>query len=228
MNLIDNKYIDGIFISESKNRFICLVMIEDEIHECYVSSSARLENFISLKNKRVLLLENKGTAKRTKYSLFAMYHRNKLILLNLNTVNTMFEMVIESGRYKEYLGYESIKREAIINGYKSDLYLYGIDKIIIENKSIISVKKEASFPSVYSERSIMQLKKLYVILNDGFKVFYNIVSLSPFVKTIKIEKMQTEYFEYLTKCIHNGMIVNGYSLSLESNGIKSDRIPIIF
>ena len=51
------KPIEGIFIREQKNRFICEVMVEDEIIECYVPSSCRLDNFIDLHGKRVLLCE---------------------------------------------------------------------------------------------------------------------------------------------------------------------------
>lgn len=47
---------EGIFNKELKNRFLCEVLVEDEVVECYASSSCRLDNFIDLHGKQVLLL----------------------------------------------------------------------------------------------------------------------------------------------------------------------------
>ena len=56
----------GTFIEEVKNRFLCKVKIQDEIIECYIPSSCRLENFIRLNGSTVLLKENKTNIWATK------------------------------------------------------------------------------------------------------------------------------------------------------------------
>jgi len=76
--------IEGIFKSESKNRFLCNVLVNGKLCECYIPSSSKLSPLVNLKGKKVLLTLNKGTNNRTKYSVFAVQHYRKYILLNLN------------------------------------------------------------------------------------------------------------------------------------------------
>lgn len=63
--------IKGIFIEESKNRFLCKVVVDGVLHECYVPSSSKIENYLNINNKEILLTRNQGGNRRTKYSLFA-------------------------------------------------------------------------------------------------------------------------------------------------------------
>ncbi len=227
MGLNDEELIEGTFIEESKNRFICTVLINNVRHECYVSSSSRLENFINLKNKRVLLSNNHTKGKRTRYTLFAVYHRKKLIILNLNIVNKLFEYIIKSGQYTEYHGYDTVKKESEYRGYKADILLDGTEKLIIENKALISTDKNIEFPTVYSERAIRQLKKLDMLLSEGCKVYYNFIALSPFINSVQISNKEVEYNRAFMQCVNHGMQVNGYRLYYEANILKSKRIQVV-
>ena len=49
------KYIEGIFIQELKNRFLCEVLVNGETTVCYVPSSCHLSNFLDLTNKKVVV-----------------------------------------------------------------------------------------------------------------------------------------------------------------------------
>lgn len=229
MEKLKDALIEGVFINEIKNRFLCRVYINKEVYECYIPSSARLENYINLKNKRILLTVNKGRETRTKYSLFAVKHRNKYIILNLHYANKLFELKLGEGQYEEYSIPGVCKREATIENYRADFLYEGSGKIIIENKSIVSIKKETLFPAAHSHRGIDQLKKLYVLLGKGYKVNYNIISLSPFVKMVRLNSDLPEFYENFLKCIKNGMQVYGYCLYLEGEDmkIKSKKIKIV-
>lgn len=88
-----NQLIEGVFIEESKNRFLCKVLIDNKVCECYVPSSSRIENYLNVKGKKVLLTPNKSNS-RTNYSLFAVKFYNKYILLNLNLTNKVVESII--------------------------------------------------------------------------------------------------------------------------------------
>lgn len=79
----------GIFIEEAKERFIGYVKIDSQIEECYISSSSHLNKLINLKNKKVLLTENKGKNLRTRYTIQAVANKNSIILVNLNFVNSI-------------------------------------------------------------------------------------------------------------------------------------------
>lgn len=226
MNIFDNQLIKGIFLKEIKNRFLCMVRIDNEIYECYVPSSSRLENYINLKNKEVLLLSNKGNNTRTKYSVFAVRYRNKYILLNQNLANKLIEYELTQGLI-DNLGLNSkLKKEFLIGGYKADFYEEQT-RTIIENKTIIDISKEAVFPVVYSERAVEQLKKLDILLHEGYKVNYNFVSLSPFVQRIAINPYFNDFYKQFMNCMEKNMKVNAYSLCYDGQIVSSKKINII-
>lgn len=216
--------VNGVFIEESKNRFLCKVMINGELCECYVPSSSRIENYLKLKNKEVLLSINKGVDKRTKYSLFAVKYYRGYILLNLNLINTIVESLINQDKIK-LLKAKNIQREQVVNGYKTDLLLTNKSNevIIVEIKGIISSRKEADFPSVYSERAITQLYKIRDMLLKGEKIYYLVVSLSPSVRSINIDEKYEEYVKLLMECQGLGMVISSFSIVFKNNVVQYNK-----
>ena len=96
-----SKYIEGIFVKELKNRFLCEVLINGESTVCYVPSSCHLSNFLDLKGKTVLLIPTQNPKSRTPYALFAVpfkrsYATIVVTLLNLNTATTTFNANVAS------------------------------------------------------------------------------------------------------------------------------------
>ena len=107
----------------------------------------------------------------------------------------------------------------MIAGYKSDLYIADTETII-EIKSVISTNKEAQFPTVYSERTLLQLAEIENLLSEGRKVLYCIVSLNPYVTCVRIDT-ETPFYSALKQCVKKGMILKAYS------AIYSDSTPMI-
>ncbi len=157
------KPIDGIFIKELKNRFICEVMVENEAIECYVPSSCRLDNFIDLHGRRVLLLPTEGPTARTRYSLFAVPYKRNHIPLNIGKVNSVIERDIKNRRFS-ILGRQSeVYQEYKIGSYKCDLFISD-SRTLVEVKSILSLEKAAVFPTVFSQRTLDQLEEISSLL----------------------------------------------------------------
>lgn len=215
LKAVNNLFI-GKFIKENKNRFICQVLVYDEIVECYVLSASKLNNYIQLNNKEVLLIKNKGKNVRTEYSLFAVKYYSKYIMLNLNMANKIVEEYIN-----DYFSFEKLSREKSIEGYISDFILEKDGCIeIIEAKGIISTAKKVVFPSVYSQRAIDQLLVLLNLLKRGYKVYYFYVSLSSTVRHIEINTKDMEYTRLFKECTKMGMEVLGIRSYLESGYIR--------
>lgn len=211
--------IEGIFITENKNRFLCDVLINGRIEECYVPNSSKVEKYLNLKSKIVLLSRNAGSRGRTRYSLFAVKYYNKYILLNLNKVNDLLKYYISTTELKKNTLY-TIKNEIILNGYKADLVIRepALNKEkMIEAKAIIDIRHSTYFPKVYSERAIKQLLHIKSLLIDGHKIEYYLVSLSPIVRKVSIDSSFTEYYLLFNECIENGLIVKGISVHLGRN-----------
>jgi DNA-binding sugar fermentation-stimulating protein len=218
MKVID-ELIEGIFLSECKNRFLCKILIEGEELECYLPSSSKLQPLINLKGKKVLLTENKAANIRTKYSLFAVQYYRKYILLNLNMTNLVLEEYVRKS-YGLFMSSEDILREKTIEGYKADFVLPGVHKTIFEAKSIISTKQTAIFPSVHPKRAIQQLYKIENLLDLGWNAQYYFISLSPFVKNLTINPQYKTYVEQFYNCMQKGMKVHGLGCSFLCNEVN--------
>lgn len=224
---IEKPIISGIFRGEIKNRFLCTVQINSENIECYIPSSSRLENYVDLDNKEVLLIPNETKNSRTLYSVLALKHNRRNILLNTSIANkAMFHYLGYNGKKlfsKNYI----ISREKYVGNYKSDLVIeHNSTTTIIEIKSIISTSSNAIFPTVFSDRAIRQLKTFLTEQNCK-NIQYCFVSLSPFVQRINLNSEQKEYYTLFKKCIEQGMVFKAYSCYLKGNKVKiTGEIPV--
>ncbi|KWX82523.1 hypothetical protein AMQ83_32640 [Paenibacillus riograndensis] len=204
-----NQYVRGVFVEECKNRFLCIVKIRKEQHLCYVASSARLSNFIELSNKKVLLVENKGSNTRTRFTLYAVKSEFGYIILNLSVANTL----LGDNLRKDYPKNISVLKEKVTHeGYKTDFLVSTSLPTIVEAKSIITDKTSVIFPTVFGERAVYQLTALQRALQMGYKVRYCLVLLSPTVSELLIDVRASEFYVNLKKCIELGMEIEVYRL----------------
>lgn len=212
---------EGIFIKECKNRFICEVMVENEAIECYVPSSCRLDNFIDLLGKRVLLLPTEAPSARTRYSLFAVPYKHNHILLNIGKVNGVIERDIKKRCFSTLGKRSEICREYKVGSYKSDFYIKD-SRTLLEVKSILSLEKAALFPTVFSQRTLDQLKEISALLDNGYKAALVIASLSPYVEHIKIDHA-SPFYEALKPCVEKGMQLLAVSLHIHQGEAQIKR-----
>lgn len=219
--IVHEEIIEGIFIEESKNRFLCKVLVLDKTYECYVGSASKLRNYLKLLGKRVLIKKNVGKDLRTQYSLFAIMYYGKYIMLNLNIVNIILEEYLKN-KFKQ----AAIYKEKFVGDYKSDFLINGKENIVVEAKGIIAARRNVIFPTVYSGRAIKQLKLILKLLEEGWKAEYYFISLSPIVKSININKnkLYKEYYTLLNKCVNKGMITKGFNVSYEENKIRIKKM----
>lgn len=216
----------GQFISESKNRFLCTVIIDGTEEICHIASSCRLDNFIDLRGKRVLLLKNKSTTGRTKYSVIGIKHKRNYIILNTSWSNKAIDGSFTKRRFSFLGKRKDYRTEYDFNGYKADFYI-PCSKTVIEVKSVIATSETAVFPTVYSGRTLGQLKVIEDLLDKGYKGYFFIVSLNPYVKCINLLN-DSEIVKQLNKCIARGMVVKGFCCRLADNGLPqiSSEIPV--
>ena len=215
----------GHFIRELKNRFLCEVEIDSESVVCYVPSSCHLSNFLRLYKKEVLLVPTTTPNSRTKYALFAVPYKRSYIVLNTSMANRAVDVSLQK-RLFAFLGKRnSISKEHFIDGYKCDFYIEDSDTII-EIKSIIATEYEAAFPTVYSERTVNQLRKIQELLKAGRRACFLVVSLHPYLRKIVIAR-DTDFHKELKICMANGMVIRAYTSRLTERGlIIEHQIPI--
>ena len=221
-----NEIVEGYFIRELKNRFLCEVEVNSTLAVCYVPSSCHLSNFLDLQGRRVLLLPNKSKNTRTEYSLFAVPYKRNYIILNTSMANRAVEASIWQRRFAFLGKRKSVKKEITKSGYKWDL-LIEESNTLVEIKSIISTKTSASFPTVYSERTLKQLQIISKLLSSGSKISFLIVSLNPYIQEICLDQ-GTEFYPALKSCVEQGLILKGYTVRFKNSKLVIDReIPIV-
>jgi len=223
----DLELIEGVFLKELDNRFRCVVKVGSDTFTCYVPSSCRLSNLINLEGKKVLLTPTLTPTATAKYSLFAVQHKRSYILLNSSIANKAVKMNIASRRFSYLSDRNTIIAEHSVNGYKADLFIEDTGSII-EIKSIISQDSEAIFPAVFSARANRQLKELSVFLEQGINVYFYIISLSPYLKSVRINKEMVSFYESFLHCLHLGMRTAAYTCRLRESKLTLEKeIPII-
>jgi len=216
----------GIFISESKNRFLCSVLVDGVETICYIPSSCRLDNFLDLQGRKVYLTPNISPKASTEYAVTAIPYKRSVILLNSSFANKAVNNCIHNRQFA-FLGKRSmVKKEYSVDGYKADFYI-PCSKTIIEVKSVISLDTSALFPTVFSQRSLDQLQQIKDLLSSGYYAYYFIVSLNPYVKEIILNKNSALY-SAIQECVDLGMEIYGYSCGIKNNEVCiKTRISII-
>lgn len=217
----DSGFVIGTYKRELKNRFLCEVQIANENVVCYVPSSCHLSNFLQLEGKQVLLVPTMTAKTRTDFALFAVPYKKNYIILNTSMANRAMEYSIHGRRFS-FLGKRAeVVKEHMVEGYKADLFLPS-SNTLIEIKSIISYHDKANFPTVYSERTINQLRSIHSMLLKGYKVCFAIVSLHPYLKSIQIDTT-TEFYYELVKCLDRGLLLKGYTCRLYKEKLMIDK-----
>lgn len=208
-------FIQGIFKEELKNRFLCLVEVDGKDALCYIPSSCRLSNFMDLTGKSVLLTRVASINARTEYAVYAFRMGKQFILLNMSKANRVIESNIRNRRFS-FLGKRTnVKKEYIVENYKSDLYIEDT-RTVVEIKSILSFDREAFFPTVYSQRAIDQLIKISDLLDKGYRVCYIFVSLNSSAKALRINREIADYYKLFVECISKGMLLKGFKIMLNN------------
>lgn len=218
----------GTFCSESKNRFIAIVDVNGVMTECYVPSSAKLDNFIKLQGKRVMLIPTQTKNARTSYSILAVKSNRHNILLNTTLANkAMLHYLNFNGGKKFGRPYE-ICAEKVVEGYKADIYVeYTRARRIYEIKSVLSTDVDGSFPNVFSERANRQLEMLASML-PAYEIEYSFVAINPNMRSIHVNPEQKEYHTLFKRCIEKGMVFQGYSCSLIGKRVAiTGKLPVI-
>lgn len=213
---IPEGYICGVFLSECKNRFRCIVEIEGIATLCYIASSCRLDNFIDLSGREVLLKPTSGKNAIAKYTVWAVKYKKGYVLLNSSLANRAVDNSIRSRSFSFVGKRTDRQKEHTVEGYKSDFYLPS-RRAIIEVKSVITLKKTACLGTIHSDRFLQQLEKIEELLQNGYEVHLFIVSLNPYVQAIEFPK-ENFLASAIAKCVSKGLQLSAFTCHIAEDG----------
>ena len=214
----------GKFLYEENNRFRGRAIVDNEEVGCYIPSSCKLGQLISIENKPVFLVPFKSRVSDLSFRLFAVKFKSSMIILDSSYANqVVYENI--SSRIFSFLGSrKQIFKEYTFDGYKSDLFIPAT-KTVIEIKSIISSEPTAPFLTIKSNRFEKQIEKFQKMSNVN-KILI-IVALNPFTKRIEILTPHPQQ-NLLLSAMSKGLKVYGFSI--KNPGVKTSlkRVKVHF
>ena len=160
---------EAVFI-ERPNRFIANVCIDGKEEKVHVKNTGRCRELL-LKGCRVFLEESKNSARKTKYSLVAVYKGERLINMDSQIPNYVAEEALKKGIIKEIGIPDFVKREVKYSQSRFDIY-YEKDgrKGFIEVKGVTLEKNgEVLFPEAPTERGTKHIKELIKAKKEGYE-----------------------------------------------------------
>lgn len=205
----------GTFLEECNNRFISLVNVDGNNVEAYVQCSCRLDNFVDLRGKTVYL-KKISNPRRAKYIIIAFKKGNSFALLSPKYANDLFFDFLKSRRASLFGPRKNIKKEYTVENYKSDYYIFD-SKTIIEVKALLSMDTISMFPTVYSERALNQLDKIEHLLEIGYTVYYEIVSINPTIKKVMLNVENSLLAKRLVELEKKGLIIEYKKACIRNN-----------
>ena len=160
---------EAVFI-ERPNRFIANVCIDGNEEKVHVKNTGRCRELL-LKGCRVFLEESKNNARKTKYSLVAVYKGERLINMDSQIPNYVAEEALKKGIIKEIGIPDFVKREVKYSQSRFDIY-YEKDgrKGFIEVKGVTLEKNgKVLFPDAPTERGTKHIKELIKAKKEGYE-----------------------------------------------------------
>lgn len=212
----------AIFVSDGENRFICRILLNNAVLECYVPLTCKLSRFILPENREILIMPTSTTAQRTKYSLFAVKTDEHYLIVNTAFANLIVKRLIsEAGKDQEFFP------EQFVGNYKCDFFSRSTNTLI-EVKSVISLEKALMLPNMKSIRAISQLKSIRDLLSKNYNVVYIIVAFSNNLESIVFD-YNTDMGMLLRKVETMGGQIECLKVKmLDTNTICINMIPYSF
>ena len=166
---INYRLLEARFI-DRPNRFLTRVEINGSIVESHLPDPGRLKELL-IPGARILLKQEDGSKRRTKYSTQAVYDGNTLISLNTLLPNKFTEHLLSERKIDFLKEWQIQKKEVTYGKHRFDFLLKNNDELMyLEVKSVTLVEnKIAKFPDAVTERGRSHVEHLGKMALDGMR-----------------------------------------------------------
>lgn len=164
-----NPIISGVFLRRI-NRFVAEVEIDGKMELVHVRNTGRCKE-IFLPNAKIFLEESNGEKRKTKYSLVSVYKEDRLINVDSQIVNYVFEEAVLNNKIDFLVDLDIFKREQSYKNSRFDFYYEkGLKKGFIELKGVTLEKEnDTMFPDAPTSRGKKHLMELIQGVEEGFE-----------------------------------------------------------
>lgn len=227
---IDKNVVSAEFINRP-NRFQAYVKLNNEIIMVHVPNTGRCKEILIPKTT-VILREENGINRKTKYDLIAGYKGDKLINIDSQIPNKLVHEALLLSKISKLKKFNTIEKEKKYGNSRFDFKLTDSNGKIyyLEVKGVTYEQNgNAKFPDAPTERGTKHLTELIDVKKDGMGagvIFVlqmdNMKSFSPY------DSMDFKFGEALRKAKESGVDIFAYECSLGEEFITiSNEINII-
>lgn len=156
------------FISRP-NRFIANVEVDGNVYEAHVKNTGRCKELL-VEGADVYLQEATAQNRRTKYDLISVYKEDRLINIDSQAPNKVFEQWVTQNKM---FGDSIIKSEVVYQNSRFDFYIETQDrKIFVEVKGVtLEDQGVVSFPDAPTQRGVKHINELVKSVEEGYEAY---------------------------------------------------------
>lgn len=212
------------------NRFIAEVEIEGKNELVHVKNTGRLKELL-ISGVRVLVEEENNPARKTKYSLIAVYKGNELVNIDSQAPNLAAYEAIKNGIIKEIGKPDIIKREVKFDKSRFDIYYEkGHIKGFVEVKGVtLDDNGCAMFPDAPTQRGTKHIMELIKAHDEGYESTILFVIQMKNINSFKPNyKRDPEFAKMLLTAKSCGVNILAYDCIISENKMIIDNKVNVF
>ncbi|MBC8257021.1 MAG: DNA/RNA nuclease SfsA [Candidatus Marinimicrobia bacterium] len=166
---LKSRLLEARFI-DRPNRFLTRAELNGNIVESHLPDPGRLKELL-IPGARILLKQEDGENRRTKFSTQAVYNGNTLISLNTLLPNKFAAHLLIEKELDFLKEWQIHKKEITYGKHRFDFLLKNNDELLyLEVKSVTLVENEiAKFPDAVTERGRSHVEHLGKMALDGIR-----------------------------------------------------------
>ena len=219
-----NPIVSGRFLKRI-NRFIAEVEVDGKKELVHVRNTGRCKE-IFLPDTQIYLEEAKGEKRKTKYSLVSVYKEDRLINVDSQIVNYVFEEAVINNQIDFLTNPDIFLREKTYKSSRFDFYYEkGPKKGFIELKGVTLEKdNDTMFPDAPTSRGKKHIMELIVGAHEGYEN-YLVFLIQMEGTNISRPNKETDpaFAEVLKEAKNNGVHIFAFDSLISQNTITLDK-----
>jgi sugar fermentation stimulation protein A len=217
---------EGVFLRRP-NQFTAEVEIDGKATICHVKNTGRCKELL-IPGTKVYLNEASNPARATKYDLVSVAKAGRLVNIDSQAPNRVFEEYLRQGGYIPNISLIRPERKYVRSRF--DFYVEARKrKIYIEVKGVtLEENNVVMFPDAPTERGVKHLNELVRCIADGYEAHVVFIiqmqGVSYFTPNYNTHH---EFGSALANAINNGVKADAFDCVITPCSVSiNDRVPI--
>lgn len=209
-NLIEAQF------TERVNRFLCTVLLDDELIEVHLHDPGRLKELL-LPGSKVLLRKESSLHRKTTYDIVGVYTGTTLVSCDSRVPNRLVKKALQEKALPELQDYHTISSEYTYQNSRIDFCLD--TNVLLEVKGVTLVKNgRALFPDAPTVRGRKHVHTLMAALKEGFTSYIFFLIQRPDASRFTLNaQTDPQFATALEHAIRKGVHILAYTSEFTGN-----------